>query len=264
MKSGQPYLFKGHPDWSFANEASYWVQRIQFVGPGNQVLASGDVSYDATARQVNFAIPSGQLPTDKIIQMRMMNVPVLPDEDIEANVTAVQTELANMQNSDADTSYTRIILEERIAEGVQRGRKAKDFYKHHFRTSMFSTFVEKMNALNTNINWFNPILLDPNQTSGLSIDDFGCAVSGNELFDVFDQDGYFNGDDQIKPIIRPEADLNVTQASWYNSIIYPYMYQHFPAPAQGITLSWRNPAILGNVPAKAVWLQQEATPHRLT
>jgi hypothetical protein len=147
---------------------------------------------------------------------------------------------------------------------VQRGVKPKEIYESHYRTSLYNTFQAKVAALTMNNYWFNPILLDPNETSGLSIDDFGVAVTGNELFDRFDQEGFFNGDNTIQPLIQPVADLNVTPGNWYTGTIYPYMYQHFPAPAQNIVLTWRDPALLGNVPDRAVWITQEATPHQLT
>lgn len=263
LKQGQPYLFKGHPNWSFAAEASSWNQRLQFMN-GNQAVSTINFTYNNTTKRVNFSIPSAQLPSSAILALRLMNIPLVDDAAIDANVAAVRSELLSAQNSDADSTFTNIILEEQIAQTVQRGLKPKAFYRSHFRTSQYGTFQQKANALTMNANWFNPIFLDPNLTSGATINDFGVFVTGSELFDLFDQNGYYNGDTQVAPLIRPEADLNITANNWYRDSINPYMYQHFPAPAQGITLSWRNPAILGNVPSKAVWIEQTDTPHRLT
>ncbi|HRF38388.1 MAG TPA: hypothetical protein PK198_06355, partial [Saprospiraceae bacterium] len=172
--------------------------------------------------------------------------------------------LVNLQTSPTDTAFTNIMLEERVAATVQRGRQPRNFYASHFRTSLYNTFIQKMNALNMSQSWLNPVFLDPNVTSGASINDFGVFVTGNELFDLFDQTGYDNGDTTLAPLVQPIADLSVTGGNWYNNSVYPYMYQHFPAAAQDITLSWRNPAILGDVPAKAVSIYQLDTPHRLT
>ncbi len=213
---------------------------------------------------MSYSIPSGQLPANAVLGMRLANLPLVDDAAVDANVESIQSELLNLQTNAADTAFTNIILEERIAQGVQRALKPKAFYKSNFRTSLYNTFQQKVNALTKNVNWFNPIFLDPNETSGATINDFGVFVTGNELFDLFDQDGYYNGDEQVAPLIQPEADLNTTPGNWYNNTIYPYMYQHFPAAAQNITLSWRNPAILGNVPSKAVWIEQTEDPHKLT
>ncbi len=260
---GQPYLFKGHPDWDYAAEASSWEQKVQFMN-GTQVISTGNITYNSGQKRVNYAIPSGQLPANAILAMRLANLPLVNDAAVDANVTAIQSQLLNLQTSPSDTSFTNIILEERIAQGVQRALKPKSFYKSNFRTSLYNTFQQKINALTKNVNWFNPIFLDPNETSGATINDFGVFVTGNELFDLFDQDGYYNGDSQVAPLIQPEADLNITPGNWYTNTIYPYMYQHFPAPAQNITLSWRNPLILGNVPSKAIWIEQTEDPHKLT
>lgn len=263
LKQGQPYLFQGHPAWSYAAEAGMWEQKIQFMR-GNGALTTANFTYDAGARQVNFTIPSGQLPNGTVMSYRLITQPTVSDDAVDANVTAIRTELANLQSEEADSAFTNIILEERVAQTVQRGRRAKSFFRSHFRTSQYNTLQQKVNALTMNDNWFNPIFLDPNETSGATINDFGVFITGAELFDFFDQTAYYNGDENIAPLIRPEADLNVTPGNWYNSAIFPYMYQHFPAPAAGIAPTWRNAAVLGNVPRKAVWIEQIEPPHRLS
>ena len=263
LHQGQPYLFKGHADWDYATEASSWEQKVQFMNTG-QVVTSGNITYSAANKRISYAIPSGQLPANTILTMRLANLPLVADAAVDANVQTIQSELLNLQTSPADTAFTNIMLQERVAQGIQRALKPKSFYKSNFRTSLYNTFQQKVNALTKNVNWFNPIFLDPNETSGATINDFGVFVTGSELFDLFDQNGYYNGENQVAPLIRPEADLNTTPNNWYNNVIYPYMYQHFPAPSQGITLSWRNASTLGNVPAKAVWIEQADEPHKLT
>lgn len=262
LKRGQPGLFKGNPGWSYSAEADLWEQKVQFMR-GSGALTTADLSYDRPNKQVNFAIPAGQLPNNTVLSFRLITQPTVANTAVDANVTTIASELVNVQNEESDTAFTNIILEERIAQGVQRGRRAKAFYRAYFRSSQYNTFPQKVAALTMNQNWFNPIFLDPNETSGATINDFGVFVTGSELFDLFDQDGYYNGDQPIAPLVRPEADLSITPGNWYNNTIYPYMYQHFPAPAQGIVPRWRDAAVLGNIPNKAVWLEQAGNPHRL-
>lgn len=261
---GQPYLFKGHSNWEFAAEANRWDQRMQFIS-GSNAIATAPLSYSVSNKRVNYSIPGG-IPANSILRFSLTNVPVGEDAAVDANVAMIEAELLNIQNEPGDSLFTNIMKEDRVAQTVQRGLKPKSFYSLSLRTSLFNTFAQKFNALNKSTFWFNPIFLDPNNTvSGASIDDFGAFVTGTELFDLFDQSGYFNPDDSlVKPLVQFEADLSTTPNNWYNGNIFPYMYQHFPAPAQNVTLSWRNPELLGEVPAKAIKIQQVGEPHRLT
>ncbi len=265
LKQGQPKLFKGHAQWVFAREASMWEQKLRIMS-GNQVLYAGNFSYNASTRRITFPLPTGAsaLPNNTVLAMHLSNLPVVNDDSLNAQIQAVRTDLLNLQTSAADTAFTQIVLEERVATAVQRGRKPVNFYTSHFRTSVHNTFRQKMDALAANQFWLNPVLLDPNLQSGASINHFGTFISGQELFDRFDQDGFHNGDTTVAPLIRPVADLNVTAGNWYNGSLYPFMYQHFPVPSAGVVLSWRNPAVLGQVPNRAVQLYQMATPHQLT
>lgn len=265
LKQGQAYLFKGHPNWSYASEAGIWEQKLRIMN-GNQQVHIANFSYNNSTRRISFTMPTGAttLPNNAILSLSLTTMPLVNDDSLNANIQTIRSELVNLQTSPADTAFTNIMLEERVAATVQRGRQPKNFYASHFRTSLYNTFPQKMNALNMSQSWLNPVFLDPNVTSGASINDFGVFVTGNELFDLFDQTGYDNGDTTLAPLVQPIADLSVTGGNWYNNSVYPYMYQHFPAAAQDITLSWRNTAILGNVPAKAVSIYQLDTPHRLT
>lgn len=261
---GQPYLFKGNSSWEFAEEANRWEQRMQFIS-GNNAIATAPLSYNSSEKRVSFGIPGG-IPTNSILRFSLTNVPVGEDAAVDANVAAIESELLDIQSEPGDSLFTNIMKEDIVAQSVQRGLKPKSFYSSSLRTSMFNTFTQKFNALNKTASWFNPIFLDPNNTvSGASIDDFGVFVTGTELFDLFDQSGYFNPvDSLVKPLVQFEADLSTTPDNWYNGSIFPYMYQHFPAPAQNVTLSWRNPDLLGEIPTKAIKIQQVGEPHRLT
>lgn len=260
---GQAYLFKGNSSWEFAHEASRWEQRLQFIS-GSTAIGTSALSYNNATRRVSFSIPAG-LPNDRILRMSLTNVPVGQDAAVDANVALIEAELLNEAGEAGDTLFTNILKEDRIAQSVQRGLKPKSFYASSLRTSLFNTFAQKFNALNKTVTWFNPQFLDPNVNSGVSIDNFGVFVTGTELFDLFDQSGWINPQDSlVKPLVRLEADLSVTPNNWYNNVIFPYMYQHFPAPAQNVTLSWRDPQIHGDVPVRAVKVEQAGEPHKLT
>ncbi|MEO0874318.1 MAG: hypothetical protein AAFY48_06895, partial [Bacteroidota bacterium] len=137
----------------------------------------------------------------------------------------------------------------------------KDFYSAHFRTSLYNTFNEKMDALDFSSNWFLPLFI--NEGSSVTIDRFGVYAAGNEYFDEFDQEGYFNGDEDIPSLIQLEANTDITADNWFNNTVGDIMYDHFPQEPD-MVLSWRDTDILGETPTRAVTLEQNATPHRLT
>lgn len=93
------------------------------------------------------------------------------------------------------------------------------------------------------------------------MDDFGVMVKGNEQFDQHEMVGYFNGKDQMPPIVQPEADLTVTGQNWFAEI-QQKMYDHFPD--SNIPLSYREHDSLGVPPSRAVILTRDLDPQSLT
>lgn len=259
LKQGQAYLFKDQA--SFALEANEWDQKVIFT-QGGQEVGESSLSYNAATRSVNFAIPGNNLQTNTISQIIFRNIPLVQTQNTDVDVEELENELFNNQTSADDTAFTSIVVRDRVAQGTLRDLKENEFYGAHFRTSVHNTFQEKINAMDMNDNWFDPMFLDPSGGSQLTIDDFGVFVKGREPFDLFEQDGYYNGHDQIKPLIRLEADLRVTGQNWFNEHIFPFMYQHLPQRPE-IELDWRNPRELGDVPTQAVFLRQSIDPVKL-
>ncbi len=256
LKQGQPYLFKSEP--SFALDPDDWNQELVFYQNSNETAASG---FSYANRRVSFSIPASNLTSNTVTQVSLMNKPVAPSSDeVDSNVAEIEQELINYQNDESDGEYTTLVVQSKVAETSLSELKEKDFYTAHFRTSLYNTFDEKMNALDFSNYWFLPLFIA--DSSSLTVDQFGIYVEGNEFFDEFDQEGYFNGHDDVAPLIQLEADLTATPNNWFNTTIAPMMYDHFPQSQ--VELSWRDTEEYGEVPSFAVFLNQNATPHRLT
>ena len=260
LKQGQPYLFETEP--SFALDAADWDQKLIFYQNGNQAATAG-FSYNNSDKRVNFAIPGAQLATNTVSRVAIVNVPANTGGGVDDNVQELEQELLSYQNDDSDGEYTTIIIQAKVAEGQLSDLKEKDVYTSNFRTSYYSNFNQKMSGLDLSEQYSDAILIDPTGQSSSAIQTFGAVLNGNEYFDLFDQDGYNNGDENVSPLIQPVADLSVTGNNWFNSKMAPNMYNHVPVPPT-IALDWRDPAEYGEVPSKAVFISQGGTPHRLT
>ncbi|MEL6835481.1 MAG: fibronectin type III domain-containing protein [Bacteroidota bacterium] len=259
LKQGQPYLFKSEA--SFALDAADWNQELVFY-QNNGEASAGSFSYNNSTRRVAFSIPSSSLANNTVSQIALMNKPVVASSDeVDENVAELEQELLSYQNDESDGEYTTIVVEAKVAESQLTDLKEKDFYSAHFRTSLYNTFNEKMDALDFSSNWFLPLFI--NEGSSVTIDRFGVYAAGNEYFDEFDQEGYFNGDEDIPSLIQLEANTDITADNWFNNTVGDIMYDHFPQEP-GMVLSWRDTDILGETPTRAVTLEQNATPHRLT
>ena len=260
LKQGQPYLFETEP--SFALDAADWDQKLIFYQNGSQAATAG-FSYNNSGKRVNFAIPGAQLATNTVSRVAIVNVPANTGSGVDDNVQDLEQELLSYQNDDSDGEFTTIIIQAKVAEGQLSDLKEKDVYTSNFRTSYYSNFNQKMSGLDLTEQYSDAILIDPTGQSSSAIQTFGAVLNGNEYFDLFDQDGYNNGGQNISPLIQPVADLSVTGNDWFNSKMAPNMYNHVPVPPS-IALDWRDPAEYGEVPSKAVFISQGGTPHRLT
>ncbi len=259
LKQGQPYLFKSES--SFVLDPADWDQKL-ILYQNNGAAAEVTFSYSGTNKRVSYSMPSGSLANNVVTKVALVNIPTnVSSGAVDVNVEELEQELLSYQNDDSDSEFTTIVVEAKVAEGQLTGMKEKDFFSSFFRTSFYNTFNQKINALDLSSNWFRPLLIA--EGSALSINRFGVFLQGNEYFDVFDQNGYHNGDRNVSPLVQPIANLTITGNNWYNRTIKPMMYDHFPIKPD-ITVSWRDPSIVGDVPTKAVAITQNATPHRLT
>jgi len=255
LKQGQPYLFKGNPNWEFHHQYNNWNQKAQFIHQG-QVVASADFSYDTNLRRVQFVLPSSQLVANTIYKLSLDNVPHGMQTAVDQDVELVEASLLEGYLSGPGEEGSELNWDDLKALNAQKGYQTKSIYDLSFRTSLYHDFPAKMQALNTSSHFFYPIILDPNIDMGASINHFAVNVIGDELFDRFDQSSFFSSGNVLQSrLIHPEADLSVTPGNWFNNFLYPIMYAHFPSPQHGIVLN-RDPSILGDIPTKAVRITQ--------
>ncbi|MEM6769794.1 MAG: hypothetical protein AAF597_04330, partial [Bacteroidota bacterium] len=234
LDQGQDYLFLGQPTCTLDPEE--WTQQVRFVQEGTVVSATS-YSYNGNDNQLNFAIPGGQLQNDKVSYLQIVNVPIGEDVDVDANVIAVEQDLANnLPDGASADNATTVLLATKEAEGNIDALQEKEVYRLDFRTSQYATFAAKAGAMVSQYN-FTSIqqLTIPTDTiinddgsifvgPFLSINDFGKVVLPGELMDVFDLEGQQLGNKDIDPLVRGEANLNQTASDWYLNHPKPNLY----------------------------------------
>ena len=256
LNQGQPYLFKGHPDWEYAATANQWNQNINFYR-GASIVASSPFSYNASAKRITFSIPSAPLLTNTIYKFSIDNVPTTPPAAIDANLEVFTSQLLNDTQGNAEGST--VSLDELKAINVQSGYQAQSIYEFHLKTSRYRTFQSKIAALSAT-NWTWNDLLDPNATQGASVPNFGLNLTGQEFFDQVEFVGHTYGSGAMLPAaVLVEADMSLTGGNWYNDYLFPTAYQHFPNPTIGFRE--RDQHVLGAVPVRSSRLVVGATSH---
>jgi hypothetical protein len=268
LNQGQDYLFLGQSNCTL--DTASWTQRIRFQ-QGDNAVSTTPFSYNGNDNQLNFAIPSGQMQDGKVSYFDILNVPVGQDFAVDANLTAVERDLAdNLPDGASADNATTVLLSTREAASTLNGLKEKSLYRLDFRTSDYVTFSAKVATMASQYNFLSPQALTiPTDTiinddgsifTGpyLSIDDFGKVVLPAERMDVFDLEGEQLGAKNIGPLVRGEANLGVTANNWYNTHPKPNMYDRFPHPATGIDLLWREKESLGHPPTRAIDVRQQS------
>lgn len=251
LKQGQDYLF--------ARSAAEWVNKLRYIQDG-KVLRQLDLQYDPQQNRLNFAVPSDQLAMSTVTQAVLVAIPTSSEKAIDANVAGVEMELftnagETQEEVDESMSFTEILLKEQQILEQAQALNEETMLALDFRTSRYSTFLEKMNGVTNIEHYFNPVLFDQSLVSGgASINDLVLYATHDEVFDKFEINGYYNGDQQVKPLVYLEADLTQTGRDWYQQRVYPYMYSHLPT--ENIQLTYRDPEVLGMIPVKAVDLFQ--------
>ena len=252
LKQGQDYLFTDEE----------FTQKVRYV-QNTTTVAQYDVGYNNASNQLGFPIASEALANSTITQAAILSIPINSEGAVDENVVGTTTELFSNQDENTEDppegeepNFTEILMQQQELEAQLQASNEEVVATINFRTSMYNTFSEKVNSLTVEQSWFLPVLIDPNQPNGLSIDDLGLFLDAGEGFDKFDMRGYFNGEEDILPLISLEADLNVTGQQWYNSQVYGHMHEHLPTAL--IQLTWRDPAVLGLIPTRAMKTAQYA------
>lgn len=223
LKKGQPYLFQAGDEWQ---------QAVHFNNVEAQTYATTTLSYNASDKRVNYTIPASGIQTNKAYTLQILNIPTA-NEEVDANVENVETALEDA--GDDATLTTKSI------EGDLTLRDAKTLYEIPLRTSMYTTFRNKMAA----VSQYNTLNLSDG-TGFVAI--LRCYYDGNEKFDRYELESV----NSYGPVIRPVAVLS--GIDWYNNLVYPLVYEGYPM--LGSMTTTRDTAALGLPPARSVYLQQ--------
>lgn len=226
---------------SYLFDKERWHQTLRLTTAGHQTEVPFD--YLPEAMEIRASVPA-DLQNDRIYTLELVNVPREGLANIDRNVTATETQIAEGAMGD-------ISMETRKAEGVLSAVQEKVLYSLRFRTSQFNTFSEKIVSVSPSSGWRLPRL------QGVHM--IGSNIHGPEAFsyqELYPESGR-------PPLIALEADL--TNVPWYQDKVYPLLYEEYPLEGEvNISSANRDPAILGEVPTKAVYLYQVPYNFRLS
>ncbi|RPD42464.1 hypothetical protein [Chitinophaga barathri] len=220
LKKGQAYLF---------NAGNEFKQVGRLLADGN---TTAEFSLSYSNGRITYTMPES-IKNSQVYSLDLMNVPAVSNQSIDRNVTTQQTAVAGNEAGE-------ISLQTRHAEGNISNMEEKVIYQLPFRSSAFNTFNEKIDRspVYSNFTW-------PLRTG---VYELGLALNAPELFDEQELDA--NGNSKL---LQFEAVL--TDNSWYQQYIYPYVYEGYPA-AYFLTIQWRNTSTLGAPPAKGIFIRQ--------
>lgn len=225
LKQGQDYLFEANDEWS---------QKGKMLSSSNVLYFN--YTYDTNANRVNFNLPSGML-NDKIYLFELVNIPLSDNPNIDENVEEVTETVISDEGEEMADITTKDI------EGSLTFLNEKDIYSSYFKTSMYSTFVEKMDAVSFSNPWSWPIL----EFNGIT--QIGIRLYSNEYFDKFE----LEGQEDIDQLIRLINDNN---NDWFNNNSFPVIYCPLPMYScsnnypSDVGINWREENPIGISPIK--------------
>ncbi|WP_020538784.1 fibronectin type III domain-containing protein [Lewinella cohaerens] len=265
---GQDYLFESSGDSIYHQASADWLQKIRFWQNGT-IVSIADYTYDTGNNQVMFDIPSNELAPNTMTYLELVDIPANGDVAVDANVEDILVQL--QAGGIPDGNDTEVLLEAQEADGTLEALQPKQIYRLDFRTSQYDRFADKVAALSLDFPFISIQALTPmvdendNPIPYLSIDDFGDVVSPTEGFDRFDLEGYDEGNKEIDPLLRSEANLAFTGQNWYINHPKPVIYDQMPQPGPpyDLRLIWRPEEPLMHPPKGAVVVRQNnSTPLR--
>lgn len=241
LKRGQPYLFTNDPDFNK-------VVRFISTGPNESLTSeSASLNYDSGARLVTYNIPNN-LVNQNVYRINFVNVPTQENVALDANATVKEVDLSGAGGTGA------AVVKVKELEGTKENFQEKNFFESHFRTSVHSTFNQKLDALAFDKATDYPLRAyrdtDPTKDAYNGIYEIRMRVSGNEVFDKFE----ISGDEvrQLPALIQYEAG---TAAPWFQQDLNPTIYDHFPDA--NVDYEWRTEETYGRVPVGAMDIRQE-------
>ncbi|MCB9275460.1 MAG: hypothetical protein H6564_15555 [Lewinellaceae bacterium] len=249
LKVGQPELFYNIPD-GYRQKV-----RISSQNGSSRLLP---LEYAAVDKKITFPLPGALLQNETIYKLEIVNIPqaggdgqstpwqTAPTGRVDVNGIFTPP-LAVAPSAASVAAATSQLFSDALADDAPGGNTAPVhvLYKLYFRTSAYNTFMEKLEAIELNHDFV------PGPATGIR-----TRPLISEPFDKFE----IGKDADTEALIEGQALISNT--SWYQNVIYPTLYSHFPG-----TVSLDNylvhlevtqrPAELGIPPEKGVGIIQD-------
>lgn len=229
-------LKKGQPELFVAPKGFIQKGRIK-TNQGSQNMF--DFVY--SNQTITYSMPSG-LNNSSIYTLDLVNIPSQGPLAIDRNVDTLITKISSGDQPDLE-------MRTKKAEGTIETLQEKSILTYYFRTSKYSSFIEKVNSIDFSTGWRRPLRTN--------VHELGVTLHGDELFDKMET--HWTSD--ITPVVQFEAMFSETD--WYNNNIYPLLYKGYPLVPTA-TIDWRDVNILGVPPSKAVYIRQYPNDRMLT
>lgn len=226
LKQGQSYLFESSNEWN---------QVVRFL-PKSGVKVDVALNYVVSAKEVRLTLPRN-LVNEQLYEVSVVNVPKGSLQKVDANVKTDSISIS------VDNANVELSMRTKKAEGTIKEGQEKKLYTSYFRTSKYNTFKEKVTSVNPSSGWRDPIVT--------GVHAIGSNIGGPEPFSYEE----IYGSERNAPLVEMVADL--TNVPWYNNQVNPIVYAGYPLLGRfKISEENRDPALLGVVPTKAVYLYQ--------
>jgi hypothetical protein len=220
LRTGQDALFKQ------VTEGGTWEFVAAFKSGSN--VTETPVTYDQTKAMLQFNIPSS-LGLSGEYEINIIKR-ATDQGAIDRNLQRGTVSLATRQQGDS------ISLTQNQLSGTISGDAESVLYSNSFRTSLYPTFIEKMNSLS-----------GTRVQSATDITRFDLPILTTYVNETFDKYELRGGGNNFQPLVTTEG---MDGATWINNHIYPMIYELYGSDP-GINLS-RDTEILGLIPLKAM------------
>lgn len=230
--TGQAYLF-GQP-----KDGTDWTYYARFSNSKGNTFEV-PVTYNESKAEVNFNIPE-YLSTQTVYKLHIIKRP--------ASVGAIDQNL-NRQEATVSSEDMETTIRSNTLEGMITQNTEKELYFSVFRTSNFETFSSKWASFSKTTDVFDIA------TGNIAV--IGKRGLIDETFDEIELRGEDNG---RAPLVNVIAS---PETPWMRDHIAPMLYKDYPIE-KNITISWRDPEILGLKPIKAVQLSNQQGDYSLT
>ncbi len=220
LNLGQPNLFRTQSD------GKTWAFKVKFKNPHGNVVEA-PASYDESGAMINFEIP-GNLSTSETYTMDIIKTPIL-NGGVDSNLERGDKTIASGTPGDSTKVASNKL------QGTIAAKGEKSLHSFAFRSSLYSTFNEKLNNFK---GWRAGYTVDQTLMSLLDIE-----ASMSETFDRFE----LSGGTDFAPLVYAEAEMG---NPWLSNHVNPIVYELYNSDP-GITLD-RDLDKLGLFPLKAM------------